>query len=73
MPELDEKTVQLILQNYVPKRYLSQTEAVRYTGTSHTTIKKWVGMGLKQIIFEEESRPKYDIKDIDAFMAKFKI
>lgn len=34
MPEIDEKTIQLILKKYVPKRYLNQREACIYAGTS---------------------------------------
>ncbi|MCM6856657.1 DNA-binding protein [Enterococcus durans] len=61
------------LIGYVPKRYLTQKEAVHYTGTSAGTINEWVKKGLKVIIFDENSRPKYDIKDIDEFMAKYKV
>ncbi|WP_240112051.1 hypothetical protein [Enterococcus durans] len=43
------------------------------TGTSAGTINEWVKKGLKVIIFGENSRPKYDIKDIDEFMAKYKV
>ena len=32
-----------------------------------------VKKGLKVIIFGENSRPKYDIKDIDEFMSKYKV
>lgn len=60
------------LIGYIPTRYLTQKQAVIYTGTSANTIKKFTVMGLPQIIFEESSHPKYDIKDIDAFMAKYK-
>lgn len=60
------------LIGYIPTRYLTQKQAVIYTGTSANTIKKFTVMGLPQIILEEKSHPKYDIKDIDAFMAKYK-
>ncbi len=53
--------------------YLTQKEAVHYTGTSAGTINEWVKKGLKVIIFGENSRPKYDIKDIDEFIAKYKV
>ena len=62
-----------LLVGYVPKRYLNQKEAVRYTGTSAGTINELIKQGLKLIIFDENSRPKYDIKDIDEFMAKYKV
>ncbi|KST43431.1 hypothetical protein [Enterococcus durans] len=61
------------LIGYVPKRYLNQKEAVKYTGTSAGTINEWIKQGLKVIIFDENSRPKYDIKDIDEFMSKYKV
>ncbi|WP_142433417.1 helix-turn-helix domain-containing protein [Enterococcus mundtii] len=61
-----------ILIGYVPKRYLTQKEAVRYTGTSAGTLNDWIKKGLRIIIFEENSRPKYDVKDIDEFMEKHK-
>lgn len=70
--ELDE-AIERHLKNFVPQRYLTQSQAVKYTGTSHTTIRKWVTLGLKQIIFDDDSRPKYDIQDIDSFIAKHKI
>lgn len=61
-----------VLANYVPKRYLNQKEAVRYTGTSPKTINQWAKKGLKIILFGENSNPKYDIKDLDAWMEEHK-
>ncbi len=72
MNEKEKMKLDSQLIGYVPKRYLTQKDAATYTGTSPNTIKKYTEMGLPQIIFEEKSNPKYDIKDIDAFMAKYK-
>ena len=73
MEMISRNDLDSLLINYVPKRYLTQREAVRYTGTSPTTINKWVNKeGLPVIIFEENSRPKYDIKDLDEWMEKHK-
>lgn len=73
MPEIDEKTIQLILKKYIPKRYLNQREACIYAGTSPKTMNAWIKRGLKQIVLDEESNPKYDVRDIDAFMEEHKI
>ncbi|NTK60268.1 hypothetical protein A5816_000543 [Enterococcus sp. 3G1_DIV0629] len=70
---INKNDLDSLLVGYVPKRYLNQKEAVRYTGTSAGTINEWVKKGLKVIIFGENSRPKYDIKDIDEFMSKYKV
>lgn len=73
MEMINKNDLDSLLINYVPKRYLTQREAVRYTGKSPTTINKWVKeKGLRVIIFEEKSRPKYDIKDLDEWMEKHK-
>lgn len=37
------------------------------------TVNEWTRQGLPQIIFAESSWPKYDVKDLDAWMAKFKV
>ena len=38
------------------------------------TLNDWVkSKGLKVILLEENSNPKYDIKDIDEFMEKYKV
>lgn len=66
---INKNDLDSLLVGYVPKRYLTQKEAVHYTGTSAGTINEWV----KVIIFGENSRPKYDIKDIDEFIAKYKV
>ncbi|MFG5422759.1 DNA-binding protein [Enterococcus faecalis] len=68
MNELDS-----MLINYIPKRYLNQREACRYAGTSPKTMNEWIKRGLKQIVFDDSSNPKYDIKDIDEFMCNHKI
>ncbi|MGJ1091050.1 DNA-binding protein [Enterococcus gallinarum] len=73
MPDIDEKTIQLILKKYVPKRYLNQRESCIYAGTSPKTMNAWIKRGLKQIVFDDESNPKYDVRDIDAFMEEHKI
>ncbi|MCI1134739.1 DNA-binding protein [Enterococcus gallinarum] len=73
MPEIDEKTIQFILKKYVPKRYLNQREACIYAGTSPKTMNEWIKRGLKQIVFNDDSNPKYDVRDIDDFMEKHKI
>ena len=65
---INKNDLDSLLVGYVPKRYLTQKEAVHYTGTSAGTINEWVKKGLK-----ENSRPKYDIKDIDEFIAKYKV
>ncbi|MGM0124716.1 hypothetical protein IGI37_002110 [Enterococcus sp. AZ194] len=70
---ITREQLDIALINYIPKRYINQSEAVKYTGTSHNTIKKWVKMGLKQIIFDEDSRPKYDVKDLDKWMNEHKV
>ena len=70
---INKNDLDSFLIGYVPKRYLNQREAVHYTGTSAGTINEWVKKGLKVIIFGESSRPKYDIKDIDEFIAKYKV
>lgn len=70
---INKNDLDSLLVGYVPKRYLTQKEAVHYTGTSAGTINEWVKKGLKLIIFGESSRPKYDIKDIDEFIAKYKV
>ncbi|AUC72692.1 helix-turn-helix transcriptional regulator [Enterococcus faecium] len=70
---INKNDLDSLLVGYVPKRYLTQKEAVHYTGTSAGTINEWVKKGLKVIIFGESSRPKYDIKDIDDFIAKYKV
>ena len=36
-------------------------------------MNEWLKKGLRQIIFDDSSNPKYDIRDIDAFMEKYKI
>lgn len=36
-------------------------------------INEWVKKGLKVIIFGESSCLKYDIKDIDDFIVKYKV
>lgn len=61
-----------LLSDFVPKRYLNQKEAVRYTGTSAGTINQWTKDGLKIILFGEKSHPKYDIKDLDSWMEQHK-
>ncbi len=70
---MDEKELRKILKSWVPPRYLNQKQAVAYTGTSAGKINEWVKQGLKQIVFSESSRPKYDVKDLDEWMNKFKI
>ncbi|HCK2875383.1 TPA: DNA-binding protein [Enterococcus faecium] len=70
---INKSELDSLLVGYVPKRYLTQKEVVHYTGTSAGTINEWVKKGLKVIIFGENSRPKYDIKDIDEFMSKYKV
>ncbi|WP_442896634.1 DNA-binding protein [Enterococcus sp.] len=62
-----------LLAAFVPRRYLTQKQAVRYTGTSPKTINEWRDEGLPIILFGETSWPKYDIKDLDDWMAKYKI
>jgi hypothetical protein len=61
-----------LLSGFVPKRYLNQKQAIFYTGTSPGTINQWVDDGLRVILFSEKSNPKYDIKDLDAWMEKHK-
>lgn len=73
MEMIEKKEIESMLINFVPKRYLNQREACRYAGTSPKTMNEWLKKGLKQIIFDDSSNPKYDIRDIDAFMEKHKI
>lgn len=70
---MDDKELRKIFSSWVPPRYLNQKQAVAYTGTSPGTINLWVEQGLPQIIFSESSRPKYDVKDLDEWMNKFKV
>ncbi|WP_407857640.1 helix-turn-helix transcriptional regulator [Enterococcus hailinensis] len=73
MPEqITREELRNLLLNYVPKRYLTQKEAVIYTGTSPGTINQWVKDGLRIILFGENSNPKYDIKDLDDWMEDHK-
>lgn len=68
------KELDSLLIDYVPKRYLNQKEACRYMDCAPATINKYVREeGLRQIIFSDEARPKYDTKDIDEFMARRKV
>lgn len=73
-----EEVVKDVLKNQmktlIPIRYMNQKQVCIYTNTSPGTVNKWVKEGLlKQIIFEEGSYPKYDVKDVDALMENFKI
>lgn len=70
---INKNDLDSFLIGYVPKRYLNEKEAVKYTGTSAGRINEWVKAELKVIIFGENSHPKYDIKDIDEFIAKHKV
>lgn len=68
------KELDAMLINYIPKRYLTQKEACRYMNCAPATINKYVREdGLKQVIFSDEARPKYDIKDIEEFMEERKV
>ena len=62
-----------LLSTFIPRRYLNQQQAVRYTGTSPATLNEWRDHGMKVIIFGEKSRPKYDVKDLDEWMDKHKV
>lgn len=73
MEMIEKKEIESMLINFVPKRYLNQREACRYAGTSPKTMNEWLKKGLRQIIFDDSSNPKYDIRDIDSFMEKHKI
>ena len=42
---INKNDLDSLLVGYVPKRYLNQKEAVRYTGTSAGTINEWVKKG----------------------------
>lgn len=68
-----KKTIDQLTRNYVPPRYLNQKQACSYASTSPKTMNEWVKKGLKQIVFEEDSYPKYDTRDIDEFMERHKI
>lgn len=68
-----EKLVQQAVKNYVPTRYLTQKQAVKYTGTSPATINEWVKRGLKVVLLDEGAWPKYDVQDLDDFMSKHKV
>lgn len=70
---MNEQELRKIFNSWVPPRYLNQKQAIAYTGSSAGTINEWVKQGLKQIIFSESSRPKYDVKDLDEWMNKFKV
>ncbi|WP_373804499.1 DNA-binding protein [Jeotgalibaca porci] len=66
--------VKKFLKNYIPPRYLNQKQACSYANVSPGTLNDWVkSKGLKVILLEENSNPKYDIKDIDEFMKKYKV
>lgn len=69
---LDQKLASL-LNTFVPRRYLNQQQAIRYTGTSAKTLNDWRDQGMKVIIFGEKSRPKYDVKDLDEWMEMHKV
>lgn len=62
-----------LLNTFVPRRYLNQKQAIRYTGTSAATLNEWRDHGMKVIIFGEKSRPKYDVKDLDEWMDNHKV
>ncbi|MDT2705729.1 helix-turn-helix domain-containing protein [Enterococcus dispar] len=62
-----------LLVSFVPRRYLTQRQAVRYTGTSPATINGWVKEGLRVVQLTENGHWKYDIKDLDKWMEKHKI
>lgn len=66
--------VQKLMKSYVPIRYMNQKQACVYANTSPKTMNQWVEKGLlKQVVFDDESNPKYDAKDIDEFMERHKI
>lgn len=66
--------LEIHMKNIVRTRYLNQKQACSYAGTSPKTMNKWVSKGLlRQIVFDDDSNPKYDLKDIDEFMKKHKI
>jgi len=73
METIKKAELDSFLVNYVPKRYLTQKEAVIYTGTSAGTINEWRNNGLRVIQLSPEGRWKYDIKDLDAWMEKHKL
>ena len=61
------------MKSYVPPRYLTQKQVCSYAGVGPATVTDWVrNKGLRIIIMEENSNPKYDIKDVDAFLEKYK-
>lgn len=54
------------------QRYLKVKEAVIYCGVSRATLDRWViDYGLKRFTVDQIVR--YDRKDLDEFMIKFKI
>lgn len=57
----------------VQQRYLGRKKAADYAGVDVMTLDSWVLLGLKKIIISENTHPRFDIKDIDEFMAKHKI
>lgn len=65
--DLDSKLI-----GYIPTRYLNQKQACIYANTSPKTINEWKVLGLRLIFVEGEVHPKYDIKDIDEFLEKYK-
>ena len=66
--------VKKFLKNYIPPRKKKQKQACSYANVSPGTLNDWVkSKGLKVILLEENSNPKYDIKDIDEFMKKYKV
>lgn len=74
--ELNEelkKSIVKLMKSYVPPRYLTQRQVCSYAGVGPGTVNDWVNnKGLRVIIMEENSYPKYDIKDVDAFLEKYK-
>lgn len=62
----------LAKSNIAEKRYLKKVEAKKYVGgINDTGFEKLVNNGLKEIRIDGFLR--YDKKDIDEFMAKFKV
>ena len=72
MNEKEKMQLDSQLIGYIPTRYLNQKQACIYANTSAKTINRWKTLGLRLIFIEGDEYPKYDIKDIDEFMAKHK-
>ena len=72
---VEQKVVVITYERY-PRRYLTLKQAMIYTGFEETSRKaflKWADEVSLSVIARPNSRPKYDMKEIDAAMEAAKI